>query len=452
MDQDRAQPRVYSKRRTMRDLKYKLTLKFLAAFAVVLVFFSVIVYFNIEHRLYTEAEETLQSHVQHEVSHLPHITLEGDSSHTEHGKSIYFRVSSEEGERLVNSFPSQYEQDPLAAISQRGNLVYQVDTQKDGLNYSVEAYYDVSGIHSYLGNLRKTLALTATLLIILSGPIGIFLTRLALRPFGKLSSTASRVTAGNLSYRFPTPEVNDEYGNLVNSFNALLDRLELAFSATSHFALHASHELRTPVSVISGHAEVALRKERPSESYIKTLETIYERSRKLESMLEQLLTLSDISLSPEASLSHFDGVQVIQEVINLESSHSKKKSKIDLIVEGSPLCYGNPELFRIIVRNLITNATKYSTEKINFRWDHLGPNVSLKVENDGKLNRSTDLEALLRPFERSQNPTSTPGHGLGLSIVQACVNRLRGTISLAHSPMGGLRVDLLLPQATSPTK
>src|SRR5580704_1069606 len=129
--------------------------------------------------------------------------------------------------------------------------------------------------------------------LVLAGTCGYFLARKSLAPVVAMGEHARRIGAINLHERLPVLNANDELGQLATIFNELLDRLDQSFDRQRRFMADASHELRTPVAILRGEAEVALsRPDRKPEEYRESLAVLRAESQRLTHIVEDLFTLA----------------------------------------------------------------------------------------------------------------------------------------------------------------
>ncbi len=145
----------------------------------------------------------------------------------------------------------------------------------------------------FLESIRHVFALIIPFGILLASAGGYLLARKTLSPVVSMSEQASRIDATNLHDRLDVKNERDELGLLAHSFNQLLDRLAASIDLQRRFMADASHELRTPISILRGEADVALsRAERPSSEYRESLGIVREEARRLSQLVENLFTLA----------------------------------------------------------------------------------------------------------------------------------------------------------------
>ena len=223
---------------------------------------------------------------------------------------------------------------------------------------------------------------------------------------------------GNI-YHVKTTGISREIDDLIKTFNVLIDDLQANYNKVKDFGQNASHELKTPLTIIRGEIEVGLRKERTISEYKDILLSTINELNFLQDTIEKILFLSS---NPNIDIiKTFEEVyvdEILTESINEKQAFAKTKNiKINLI-ELSPLTTkGNQSLLKIAINNLIDNAIKYSNKEsfINISLT----NNKLIIEDFGCGIPKNDLEKVFDRFYRVDKIRSTRnGSGLGLSIVK----------------------------------
>jgi signal transduction histidine kinase len=435
-------------------LKYRFTFFFTSLFALLLGGFSVTVYFQVKKNVMASADSALISHLEHEARHLgsPHEPYHAHH-HPPHVKNLYQRVWKD-GELVDDSFPEDVDIQPGTTVPQEAKLVREVRANRGKDHFLLLGYYDLTSTLDYLAALRRTLWLAAILAVLVVVPLGLFSTKILLAPFARLAGQASMLNARRLSFRFPEGKHADEYGVLVTSFNHLLERLERSFGHLARFAANASHELRTPLAVIIGQAERARRKARDVAEHDVALEKILAQATTLRNIIDRLLFIADLErVDQKSETSDIPVREAIQEVLtSLRFARSgdanQEGRQLEIEIPESLRYHGDPEIFLCVTSNLLENALKYANGRIAVRAAREASGLHLDIEDDGPGIPVPDRERVLEPFTKNVAALPLPpkGHGLGLSIVKACVDTCRGSIALFDSPLGGLQVRIFLPQ------
>jgi signal transduction histidine kinase len=265
-----------------------------------------------------------------------------------------------------------------------------------------------------------------------------------LRPLGQMAVTVRRITADRLDRRLAATGPDDEIKELADTFDALLDRLEAAFTAQRNFVANASHELRTPLTLQRAMAEVALADpEADAESLRAVLERLLAAGKHQERLIEALLTLAR-SRQGLQRRHPLDLAAITREALD-QREEPGVRVKASL---GPAPASGDRALIERLVANLLDNAARYN---VPGGWIEAGTGVEagqavLRVANSGPVIPPDRVATLLEPFQRLEGgrKASGDGLGLGLSIVAAIVDAHQGTLDVHARPDGGLEVTVAL--------
>lgn len=217
------------------------------------------------------------------------------------------------------------------------------------------------------------------------------------------------------------PETNDEVQKMVLKFNELLKGMAENFNIQKNFINYLSHEIKTPLTAISGNLEVFGQKNRNPEEY-KTLsrnalKNVYE----IKNIIKNLLILSGLEKT-ESKPSQFRIDELTWKVCDKIISHypeAKQLIKIDIQIDQSELfqVYGSDNQLEIAIYNLIENAVKYSNQKpIQIEFSEVENHLQLIIQDHGKGIPEDELKFISEPFQRGSNVLSTKGSGIGLSL------------------------------------
>jgi signal transduction histidine kinase len=270
-----------------------------------------------------------------------------------------------------------------------------------------------------------------------------------LRPLRQITDTARRITGEDLHERLALGGPADELTELGDTFDAMLARLEAAFTAQQLFAANAAHELRTPLAVMRAELDLLLTGPQPSPAEVRDTATRLRRTvLGSERLLERLLTLTRGMLAPGE-----------REPVPLDQITGRALAAVAETVRARGLtirpelhearAYGDPSLLGELAGNLIGNAVKYNCPDgwiaVGTRTN--GDRVILEISNGGQLIADADLDGLLEPFRRVGQQRTGNSSGLGLSIVRAIVAAHDGELGLRALAGGGLAVRVSLPAA-----
>ena len=318
--------------------------------------------------------------------------------------------------------------------------------------YDVTIATPANQVNGVMAGYEEVCAALLIIMLAVSVAIGFGLSRLALRPVRLIRETASRIGANNLSERIPVPSTNNEISHLALLLNATFDRLEASFTYVRRFAADASHELKTPLSLIRLHAEKLLASAALKSESEEEILTVLEEVNRLNSTIDELLFLSraegrSITLElaphdPAALLANFGiDAQVLAESRGLQFSCRH---------EGAGRAVFEPRWLRRVLLNLLSNAVNASPPggRIQIRSSIAGALWRVSVEDQGPGVPDSDRKRIFDRFVRLQ-PDSTTGHqgsGLGLAICRGIIELHHGQIyAEAGSEQRGLCVVFELP-------
>jgi two-component system OmpR family sensor kinase len=306
----------------------------------------------------------------------------------------------------------------------------------------------------FLSELTRTFALVIPLVVVLASAGGYFLARRSLAPVVAMSAQAGRIGAATLHERLPVRNERDELGRLARSFNELLDRLDQSFERQRRFMADASHELRTPVAILRGEAEVALAQlERPPGEYREALEVLRAEAQRLARIVEDLFTLAraDAGQLP-LTQSDFYLDDLAADCLRTVRTLALAKG-IQLtcdLAEELPV-HGDEGLLRRMLVNLLDNAIKFTGEggSVTLVCRREGASYALGVTDTGP---GIPPELQPRVFERffrmnkaRSHAEGNGGAGLGLSIASWIAGAHGGRLELTRSDSSGSTFTAFLP-------
>ena len=292
--------------------------------------------------------------------------------------------------------------------------------------------------NDFLNDFSWMLLLIVPCYVILAAIGSKFLAKRALKPIRQITETAKKISEGDLSKRIDGIVSDDEVGELADTFNKMLEELEVSFQRERQFTSDASHELRTPMTVITACTEDALYTDDP-EIRNENIRVIQKENKRMTKMLSQLLMLSRgyegrCHFQPE-ELGLYDMVESVSE--SLASMAETKSIQIHNQIPENYMIYADQSLFTQLLVNLIENAIKYGNKEGNI-WVTLEKTETqhkLCVKDDGIGISEEDLPKIFERFYRADKARDRNGSGLGLSIVKWIV-ALHGWEIFAESKLG----------------
>jgi signal transduction histidine kinase len=280
-----------------------------------------------------------------------------------------------------------------------------------------------------------------------------FLAGKSIEPVDKITKRARMISQKNLNDRIPLPAKNDEIKALAVAINDLLERLEDAMNRERQFTSDASHELRTPISILKGNFEVLIRKPRERDEYISKIKSGLQEIEKLDGIIDQLLDLARFQ-KDKWDIHEIEIHSIATEVAELVSKSQGRKIVVDCQSESPIYVNSNEKSIFIILTNLIRNAVKFSQADtpVLVEISKQQSSVVLAVKDTGIGMEEHSLSKVFSPFFRENSPDlgKVPGSGLGLSIVKKLCDHLGIVISVESARGKGTTVRLVFQLQPEP--
>lgn len=270
-----------------------------------------------------------------------------------------------------------------------------------------------------------------------------------LSPIRQMTDHARRASVSNLSERIDLRGPNDELHELAATIDEMLDRLQAAFEAQRGFAAQASHELRTPISIMAAQAELALGDPNLSDDLREGNAAILAAAHRAEGTINGLLALAR-SESTLIARDQVDVAELIGDTVgDFVSLATEYGVQLDLNL-GTLVVAGDAILLKQAFSNLIENALAYNQPGgfVTVDVRSTGPTGLVTIANSGPVVDPADVVRLFQPFVRDTwAKDNRRGHGLGLAITQSIVTTHHGSIAARARSEGGLDVTVTLPVA-----
>ena len=265
-----------------------------------------------------------------------------------------------------------------------------------------------------------------------------------LAPVAVIRREVDEISAAQLHRRVPQPDADDEIGRLAATMNRMLARLEDARNSQRRFVSDASHELRSPITTIRQHAEVALA--HPDRMTARELAAVVlAEELRIQRLVEDLLLLAraDEHVPPPSVPVDLDDL-AFEEARRLRSTTALR---VDTSAVGAARVYGDIDALRRVLRNLGENAARHAKSRTDISLADRGAEVVLTVDDDGPGIPESERDRVLKRFVRLDKARSRDdgGSGLGLSIVDEVARAHGGSVSISRSPLGGARIEVRLP-------
>jgi heavy metal sensor kinase len=367
------------------------------------------------------------------------------------------KMSDIEGETLPTSFNA-------LERAMRGEIVYEtIERTKPRLrmvtipimdNKKVTSVVQVgTSLEDFDETIRKLL-----LIIIISIPtsiivtivVGYFMAKKALKPVDQIRRAAVKISSSNLDEKIDITGRRDELGRLAETFNAMIGRLKDAFQRINQFSIDVSHELKTPLTILKGETEVALRKERGKDDYQKLLLSNLEEIDRMSCIIDDLLLLSKADTKEiKLNIEEVALRDLIMDVcMNMKVVADKKDVDLQISELEDVRLKGDELKLRRMLLNIVENGIKYS---------HIGGKVSVSsyvndgyakidVKDDGIGISEEDIKYVFDRFYRADRSRKREsGSGLGLSISRWIAEAHKGSLEVKSQPAQGSMFTIKLP-------
>ena len=290
--------------------------------------------------------------------------------------------------------------------------------------------------------------------ILIAFTSGYYFSKRLLRPIRKIADEVNIISAQSLAHRIKSGKGNDEWHYLTDTLNDLLNRLQESFEIQRRFISSASHELSTPLTSISSQLEVSLQRNRAAEEYRQVMQSVYQDVRHLSKLTQTLLEFATVSGTAggiDIKLIRIDEVlmRLPGEMTKMDKGYSVKLEFEQLPAdEEKLLVFGNAELLFTAIKNIVSNACKYSPNSLaKVKLSVEQTEIVVAVEDDGKGIPENELKNIFQPFYRTEDSRAIVGFGVGLPLVNRIMKLHKGQIKVISTVGKGTTFFVHLPVA-----
>jgi two-component system, OmpR family, sensor kinase len=303
--------------------------------------------------------------------------------------------------------------------------------------------------------LTAVLILLALLVVLTGGALAYWIAGRALRPVRTIAGIARSLSEQDLHRRVEVAVPPDELGELVDTFNGMLARLEASFASLRRFTADASHELRAPLALMRSELDVALTRPRSAAAYRHVLGVVRGEVERLTRLADQLLLLA----RADAAALHprMEGVDVadfLHETAARWSTVAAQRSvELDVAAPDAGAMQADPDLIRRALDNLIDNALRYApaSSRVRLSAERTDGGWRFEVADQGPGVPAEYRPRLFARFARADNARARDGGGagLGLALGAAIARAHGGQITLVPRPGYGAVFQLSLPESSA---
>lgn len=384
-------------------------------------------------------------------------------------KNQLIRVIDEDGNVLISHLNGDFpilEPDIVkdekelkyVSVGEEQSLVYSYPIKSKDFSGEIEIIRLLDSYKLVMKHLAFAMMLFAIAAILISALIGYLMSRELLKPLSIMTNTMKKIKSAGFKERMPVYPQKDEISELTTIFNHMMDRIELSFQAQKQFVEDASHELRTPISILEGHLSMLNRwgKHNP-EILEESLKASLDETEKLKKLVLTLLDLTRLdhnridqdNLSPEMVNTIIEGA-----VKDFQMLHNDFKFQVQL--QSSQLNGIAEQHFQQVLTILLDNAIKYSgaSKEISISTSKRDKLFILKISDKGIGIPDEEIDKVFDRFYRVDKARSRGqgGTGLGLAIAKKIVDYYQGSIQLDSRIGEGTTVIISLPENGTVTK
>jgi signal transduction histidine kinase len=379
------------------------------------------------------------------------------------GDGMLYLVTDPRGSPLAGNIAAW----PAEISSRAGRLSFTIETRgkneqieahpAQGVSFTIPGRYrllvgrDISDATAFRDRLKITL-LWAGLVALGVGLLGgTAMSRNLLRRVEQVNRTSERVMAGNLSDRVPLDGTSDEFDQLAANLNRMLDQIERLMTAMREVTDDVAHDLKTPLSRMRARLELALTAPADACGQSEAIRSAIDEADRLLATFNALLSIAELESGARRDQTEpVELSEIARSAAELYEPVAEEKGFVlSLTTEPGVIIRGSRHLLSQALANLLDNAIKYAGGgEIQIRVSRRDGRAILEVNDRGPGIPATDREAVFDRFIRLEPSRSTPGNGLGLSLVRAVIRRHQGTVELADN-QPGLRARLEFPELAS---
>lgn len=324
--------------------------------------------------------------------------------------------------------------------------------ERNGVHYLARFQYDMSGSYQECFSLLWKLTILYLIMVAMVIKKGKRSDIKLFEPLRIMSATANRLTVNNLhSERLNVEGTKNELKDLANVINAMLDRIETSYESQKQFVSDASHELRTPIAVIQGYANLLNRWGTTNEEVLhESIDAIQNEARSMQDLVEKLLFLSRHDKKTlKLTKKRFNMRPIVEDMV--------KETKLvagNRIINGSVMedviVYGDKQALKQAIRIFIDNAVKYTKDgdTITIQCQKVNDDCIITVSDTGLGMTQKDIDNIFNRFYRSDHVRNQniSGHGLGLSLAKLIILAHTGKIKVRSQFKKGSSFIITIPK------
>lgn len=458
--------------RFLRTSSFRLTLTYVGMFGISVLMLLVFIYFRTAQSISQQTDETIAAEIDALAQHyrtggLPGLVAaidDRDSSQTiSGGLYLLTDANSRRVAGNVSRWPADVQQDTIAGRQIMFPLAGREDSAVFGRGqvfrlpggFTLLVGRDTHELERFQVLMMDAIAwaLGGTVLLGLGG--GYFMTRRVLRRIDNLNRGATRIMHGDMSHRMGVDGSGDEFDRVARTLNAMLDQIERLMTGIKTVTNAVAHDLRSPLTRMRTQLEGAVISAHSAAEYREACEAVITEADGLLATFNALLSIAEAEAGVGAvELREIDVGGLLSDMADLYSPVAEEHGlRMEVSIEAGVTLRANRELLFQALANLVDNAIKYVPPPgtITLSVTETAASIDLAVIDNGPGIPVQDRGRVVERFVRLDASRTTPGNGLGLSLVAAIARKHRGTFDLEDAGPG-LRAVLHFPKVTDKSR
>ena len=455
------------------QISTKITIIFTLCFLALLSLTNILAWYGVYYALYQQAEKTLVFSVDNTTKLLEKLeqneNIDIDSIRDPLVAGVVLRVVDDKGnvfidtdshyptveqfdEHIIKNPPFWTNNNMEVAKFQRA-IVYRAKTTftHDGETVTLQFFRTITAQLDFFDRLKNILLTIDVIGLLFAMGTGYFISQKILRPISTMTKTAQDIAIENMNTRIPVHPANDELTALANTFNDMLNRLQVGITQQQQFVSNASHELRTPVTVIRGYSDVLARwGANDPEIFKESVEAIQSETENMQQLIEQLLFLarSDQNRQP-LNMQPLELSELVEDVFH-KMQKTTHTHTIKMLRNEEATILADKVTLRQMLRIFLENAVKYTPNGGTITVDSAkdGDFIKLSVSDTGigiaKEHQSKIFDRFFR-VNASGSEHNVSGTGLGLSIAKWVAEQHKCKIELSSELGNGTTISVIIP-------
>ncbi|HEV2302085.1 MAG TPA: HAMP domain-containing sensor histidine kinase [Stellaceae bacterium] len=458
-------PPLANLRRLVRTHAFRLAALYFAVFALSVLGVLLFVYWTSADFVERQTEATLNAEVSGLAEQYAQRGLSGlvqivaARSVGNRGDRMLYLITNPEGRPLAGNIAGWPKGAPVRAgwlsftIAAPSKGAVERDPARGALfiipgGYRLLVGRDISDAAAFRNRIRETLSWAGLVALGIGLVGGAAMSRNLLRRVEEVNRTSERVMAGHLSDRVPVGGSSDEFDQLAQNLNRMLDQIERLMTAMREVTDNVAHDLKTPLSRLRARLELALLDPADTEGGVAAIGAAIAEADRLLATFNALLSIAEAeSGAGRSAAMPLDLAQLVQAAAELYEPVAEEKGfRLSIAAEPAAVIRGDRHLLSQVLANLFDNALKYAGGgDISVRVFRAAGRAVLEVADRGPGIAEEDREIVFDRFVRLEPSRSTPGNGLGLSLVRAVARLHDGRVELGDNGPG-LIVRLDFPE------